>query len=171
MLKHALLALLAQAPRHGYELKTSFEETLGGTWEVNIGQIYSTLGRLERDGLVEGERVDQKSLPTKKIYTLTEAGKEALTRWLEEPVRTPRRLKNEFFVKLVFHRLIGQADERTLIWNQRQAYLQMLHDLHRLEASLSKADDPFTSLLIRGAILHTEADLNWLDECEEMLNQ
>src|SRR6185436_4030481 len=71
MLKYLLLALLAKAPQHGYELKQSFEDMLGGTWLLNIGQVYTTLGRLEEDGLIEPTVVRQDLLPDRKVYSLT----------------------------------------------------------------------------------------------------
>ena len=82
MFKYALLGLLAQEPRHGYDLKTAFETLLGGTWPLNIGQVYSTLSRLERDGFVESQVVPQDLLPDRKVYALTQTGLEELDRWL-----------------------------------------------------------------------------------------
>src|ERR1700693_1440837 len=90
-LKFGILGLLAEQPLHGYEVKTRFEEMLGGTWEVNIGQIYTTLQRLERDRLVEpaGERGER----GKHAYTLTEHGQTALHDWLENPESEPQQLR------------------------------------------------------------------------------
>jgi len=96
-IKHALLGLLAEGPKHGYELKTAFDETIGERWSLNIGQVYNTLNRLARDGyVVLQEEVEQESRPDKKVYAITEAGREELFRWLAEPVEKPRRLKDEF---------------------------------------------------------------------------
>src|SRR5690348_1650931 len=102
-LKFGILGLLAQQPLHGYEVKTRFEELLGGTWEVNIGQIYTTLQRLERDGLVEttGERGER----GKHAYMLTQQGRAGLQDWLENPEAEPQQLREEIYVKLL---LIGR---------------------------------------------------------------
>src|SRR5947208_15504267 len=86
VLKFALLGLLAKESRHGYDLKRAFERLLGGTWPINIGQIYTTLTRLERDGLVTAETVTQTSVPDRKVYSLTPAGHDALAEWLAQPV-------------------------------------------------------------------------------------
>lgn len=167
--KHALLGLLTQRPMHGYELKNAFEEAVGTLWELNIGQIYNTLRLLERDGLVEMQGEEQEGRgPPRKVYGVTEAGRRELALWLAEPVRQPRRLKDEFYVKLVFTRL-GGGDVEGLIWNQRQAYLQVLRQLNNLRAKVDPTNDPLTALLLEGGTLHLEADLRWLDRCEELL--
>jgi len=169
MLKHTLLGLLVQESRHGYDLKNAFETMLGGTWPLNIGQVYTTLARLERDGLVESEIVPQDLLPDRKVYSLTEAGREALDRWLAGPSHGSIRLKDEFFIKFLVHQLADSGDPTPLLWKQRQVYMQTLTQLTtlRMDASL----DPTTRLLMEGAILHVEADLEWLDRCEESLKQ
>ena len=168
--KHALLGLLAQRPMHGYELKSAFEETVGTLWELNIGQIYNTLRLLERDGLVEFQGQEQEGRgPPRKVYSITEAGRQELADWLIEPVQQPRRLKDAFYVKLVLYKHLGLGDVRQLIWDQRQAYLQVLHQLNALQAEVDHEADPFAILLLEGGRLHLEADLRWLDRCEELL--
>jgi DNA-binding PadR family transcriptional regulator len=168
--KHALLGLLAQRPMHGYELKSAFEETVGTLWDLNIGQIYNTLRLLERDGLVELQGQEQEGRgPPRKVYAIAEAGRQELAHWMDEPLRQPRRLKDAFYIKLVFHRLLGLGDIQTLIWNQRQAYLQVLRQLNDMRAEVDPEDDPLTTLLLEGGAFHLEADLEWLDRCEELL--
>jgi DNA-binding PadR family transcriptional regulator len=168
-IKHALLGLLAQNPMHGYELKNAFEEKVGTLWNLNIGQVYNTLRLLERDGLVAFQGQEQEGRgPARKVYAVTEAGCEELNRWLNEPVRQPRRFKDEFYIKLVFVRLTG-GDVRALIWNQRQAYLQVLRQIDDLRAKVDATDDPLETLLLEGGALHVEADLKWLDRCEELI--
>lgn len=169
MLKHALLGLLAQEPSHGYDLKNAFEAMLGGTWPLNIGQVYTTLARLERDALVESQVMPQDLLPDRKVYSLTGAGQEELERWLAEATAGSIRLKDEFFVKLLVHQMVGSDGSLALIWKQRQVYMQTLTQLTALLADPSLA--PATALLVEGAILHVEADLEWLDLCEERLHE
>jgi DNA-binding PadR family transcriptional regulator len=169
MLKHTLLGLLAKEPRHGYDLKSAFENFLGGTWPLNIGQVYTTLSRLERDGLVESEVVPQELLPDRKVYAITEAGSEELRRWLAEPASETIRLKDEFFIKLLVHQIVGSTDGLALIWKQRQVNMQTLGQLTSLLGNPTL--DPATALLIEGAILHIEADLKWLERCEQRLKE
>jgi len=166
MLRHALLGLLARAPRHGYDLKNALEQALGGSWEINFGQIYATLRRLERDGLVSAV-ADESDRRGKKTYDLTDLGRQELEGWFDQPVEKSRRLRDEFFVKLVVRHLAGYGDALEMITVQRQAYLQRVRDLTGLAAEAP--DDPFVSLLIEGAILHLQADLRWLDLCDDRL--
>src|SRR5215208_6065583 len=121
-MRNAFLALLARALAHGYELKHAFEAAVGGVWPpLNAGQIYTTLGRLERDGLVQSAHVAQAHRPDKRVYELTAAGKAALEEWIDAPVEGPS-LKDEFFMKLVLAQTAGlnsAHDPVTLIDRQR----------------------------------------------------
>jgi DNA-binding PadR family transcriptional regulator len=167
--KYTLMGLLAEAPRHGYELKGAFEELFGGSWPLNIGQVYTTLGRLERDGLVRSELVPQELVPDRKVYSLTDAGRTALDGWLREPSAAPVRLKDEVFAKVLVQGLLNGRDPTALIRAQRQAHMQTLAQL----AALRRDDGLHATsrLLVEGAMLHVEADLRWLDICEERLGR
>jgi DNA-binding PadR family transcriptional regulator len=167
MLKFALLGLLTRNPKHGYDLKNELEQALGGHWEINFGQIYTTLARLERDGLVEVAAEDQDGRG-KKTYRITDEGRKELTAWFEEPVEKPRQLRDEFFIKLMIGRLMGQPDPARIIDRQRQAYLTQLRGL---TAMASRAGDPEIELMVEGAILHLQADLRWLDLCDERVER
>lgn len=163
MLKFALLGLLASDPKHGYDLKNELEQALGGHWEINFGQIYTTLARLERDKLVQVAAEDEDGRG-KKTYRITAAGRKELAAWLAEPVAKPRQLRDEFFIKLIVGRLTGETGIPRLIDNQRQAYLAQLRDLNRM---VGEAGNPDIELMVEGAILHLQADLRWLDLCAE----
>ncbi|MBN2084844.1 MAG: PadR family transcriptional regulator [Anaerolineales bacterium] len=167
MLKFALLGLLAQDPKHGYDLKNELEQALGGHWEINFGQIYTTLARLERDELVRVAAEDRDGRG-KKTYRITAAGRKDLAAWFEEPVEKPRQLRDEFFIKWIVGKLAGQSDPMRIIDRQRQAYLTQLRDLTALTG---RAGDPNVELMVEGAILHLQADLRWLDLCEERLER
>jgi DNA-binding PadR family transcriptional regulator len=166
MLRHALLGLLASEPRHGYDLKYCLEEALGGNWEINFGQIYKNLSRLENDGLVTSS-LDAQDGRGKKTYALTNEGRAELETWLDRPVEEPRQLKDEFFIKLLVRYLAGYRDAVDLIDGQRRVYLERLRDLTALADEAQ--DDPFVSLLIEGGILHLQADLRWLELCDARL--
>lgn len=172
MLKHALLALLAQQPCHGYELKVTFEKTMGGLWpEINIGQVYTTLSRLERDGLVTSQVVDSPGERTdKKVYELTHAGRLELQHWLAQPSASIQ-IKNEFFVKLAFTQALGMDAAKALIARQRREYLQAIRILDDLSASPTSDGNLVSSLLIEGALLYLRAGLEWLDLCEKRIAQ
>ena len=161
-LKYGVLGLLTKEPLHGYEVKSRFEAMLGGTWEVNIGQIYTTLQRLERDGLVQptGERGDR----GKQLYRLSPEGRKALLSWLSTPDSGPLHLHEDIYVKLLLATRIANGDLPELLGRQKRTYLQRLRDLNRLEERARRDGRLDLARLVRGALLHTEADLKWMDE-------
>ena len=164
-LKYGLLGLLAEEPLHGYEVKNRFEEMLGGTWEVNIGQVYTTLQRLERDGLVRpaGERGDRGKL----LYEVSDSGRKALNEWLAQPESGPQELREDIYVKLLLAARVANGNLGPLLGRQKRAYLQRLRDLNQLEARAKKDGRTDLARLVRGALLHTEADIKWIDELSE----
>jgi DNA-binding PadR family transcriptional regulator len=168
-LKYGVLGLLASEPLHGYDLKSRFEELLGGTWEVNIGQIYTTLQRLERDRLVEGDatRGDR----GRRAYRLTEGGAKALNDWLEQPEAEPQQLREEIYVKLLLLDRRGDGGVASVLAKQRKVFLQRLKDLATMERRAREQARGDLVLLIKGAILHTEADLKWIDVYGEELEE
>jgi DNA-binding PadR family transcriptional regulator len=161
-LKYGVLGLLKEEPLHGYEVKNRFESMLGGTWEVNIGQIYTTLQRLERDGLVRpvGSRGDR----GKQQYKLSPEGQTALDQWLAQPDSGPQQLHEDIYVKLLLATRIANGDLQPMLARQKRAYLQRLRDLNRLEERARRDGRIDLARLVRGALLHTEADLKWMDE-------
>ena len=180
MLKYAILALLAQHTRHGYELKLVFDSIMCGLWPpVNIGQIYTTLARLERDGLVNDRQVPQDSRPDKRVYALTESGRAALREWFGQ-ASDGMQIKSELILKLVFAQRTGVVDVRAWLARQRREYLQALRALDELAARPHAEDrhdagpadgPPVLSLLIASAALHLQADLTWIELCEQQLPQ
>jgi DNA-binding PadR family transcriptional regulator len=166
--RQPLLALLAKEPAHGYELKLALEQTFGQAYpSPNIGQIYVTLKRLEQDGLVRSQDVEQTTRPNKRVYELTRAGREALEAWVDEPSDGPR-IRDDFFTKLVLAPKAGLADRMELINRQRRHYFGIMRSLTELQAVTDRRDTA-ARLLIEGAVLHLQADLDWLERCQEEL--
>jgi DNA-binding PadR family transcriptional regulator len=168
-LKFAMLGLLSLEPLHGYEIKQRFEDLLGGTVEVNIGQVYSTFQRLERDGLIqaEGVRGDRGKLS----YGITDAGRGALEDWLNRPADNPQQLRDDIYVKLLLAGRVANGRLEGILNLQRRVFLQQLHDLGEHEAAARRDGRKDLALMIRGAILHTEADLKWIDACAEQITE
>jgi DNA-binding PadR family transcriptional regulator len=163
-----LLALLAKEPAHGYELRNLLEQTFGQAYpSPNIGQIYVTLQRLERDGLVRSQDVVQATRPNKRVYELTPAGRDAVAAWIEEPSDGPR-VRDDFFMKLALSSMAGAADRMSLINRQRRHYLNLMRGLSRLAAATDRGNR-IARLLIEGAMLHLQADLDWLERCQQEL--
>jgi DNA-binding PadR family transcriptional regulator len=164
-LKYGVLGLLAEQPLHGYEVKNRFESMLGGTWEVNIGQIYTTLQRLERDGWVRpvGPRGDRGKL----LYELSDTGRKQLSDWLAQPDSGPQQLHEDIYVKLLLATRVANGGLPALLVRQKRAYLQRLRDLNVLEERARHDGRNDLARLVRGALLHTEADLKWVDDLME----
>ena len=168
--RHALLGLLAQRPRHGYELHTAFEAVVGGeqNWDLKPAQVYTTLARLRQGGLVAEEAVEQEGGPEKHIYAITPAGRDELAAWFHAGV-DPDHQRDEFYLKLMLGLTTGEASPNGLIQTQRS---RLFKDLHALTAQRGRLD-PHKSLaqmlLADKAIMHLEADLRWLDMIEARL--
>ncbi len=170
--RNALLGLLAQRPRHGYELHDAFEAMVGGedNWDVKPAQVYTTLGRLEKGGLIIEDALEQEGGPERRIYDLTTAGREELRSWLEEPVKAEHQ-RDEFFLKLMLSLATGEADPYRLIYTQRASLYQELHDLTVRRSQADTLSELAYILLLDQAIMHLEADLRWLEMIEARLDE
>ena len=165
-MRYPILALLAEKPAHGYELKQAFDERFGAVWPpINAGQIYNTLAALERDNLVISRDEPQRGAPPRRVYELTEQGRAAFDSWVSEPSASPK-LKEDFIVKLVLAHIAGTVDPMVLIDRQRREYFRIVRELND-HAARSK-HDPATQVLIGGASLYVEALLKWMDLCEQV---
>ena len=163
--KLGLLALLDEQPMYGYQLHTAFKERTGDTWPLNIGQIYTTLARLERDGLVEPAGDDGDG---HQIYALTDDGRAEIDRWFTTPVARADRPRDELAIKLAVALTVSDVDVREVIQTQRSATLRDLQDLTRQKRLLGD-DDLASSLALDSLIFQAEAEARWLDSCEERL--
>jgi DNA-binding PadR family transcriptional regulator len=170
--RHALLGLLAQRPRHGYELHTAFEAMVGGEhhWDVKPAQIYTTLARLEKDGLVAEAAVEQDGGPEKRIFAITPTGRELLAEWFASGVEADHR-RDEFYVKLMLSLATGEANPRAVIQRQRARLFQDLHALTAQRGRCNPQRELAQILLYDKAIMHLEADLRWLDMIEARLDE
>ena len=168
-LHHAVLALLATKPAHGYELRSSFEQAVGEQWGgLNIGHVYQVLDRLSRDGLIESERQPQPIKPDRVVHHLTPAGRAELDRWLSEPSVRSRGYRDDFFLKVMAAEQAGDPDTLAGVLSRQRAHL--LRELRSLgEARSLTASSAIDSLLITAAELHVRADLGIVDAAEDSL--
>ncbi|MEO3782809.1 PadR family transcriptional regulator [Actinocorallia sp. B10E7] len=162
-IRHSLLALLSRGPRYGYQLRTEFETATGSTWPLNIGQVYSTLGRLERDGLVLRGGQDEEG---RSVYSITEPGAEEVRRWFATPITRAERPRDELAVKLALALTSPGVDVHAVVQAQRAATLRAMRDLTRLKTS---AEGPAWPLVLESMIFQAEAEIRWLDHCEATL--
>jgi DNA-binding PadR family transcriptional regulator len=163
VVQEVLLALLAKETSHGYQLRARLQLALGPLAEaLKEGQVYVTLSRLERAGLVTSQRVGQTDRPDRKVYELTAAGRERVIAWLGD-TSWPKPAPAEFHLKLVAAAAAGLGDPAHLVDAQRHALLAGLATVQR--AALAEPAGSVASLLLEGVVLRLQADLHWLDAC------
>ena len=161
-IKHSLLALLRRGPAHGYQLRQEFETTTGATWPLNIGQVYTTLSRLERDGLVQPSDADSAD---RVVYRLTRAGQDAVEAWFATPVVHDDRPRDELAIKLALALSTPGVDVSAVVQAQRTSTLRGLQELTRLKYAAGEGDLAWL-LVLDSLIFQSEAEVRWLDHCE-----
>jgi DNA-binding PadR family transcriptional regulator len=167
-LHHAVLALLADKPAHGYELKGSFEQAVGDQWGgLNIGHLYQILDRLSRDGLIESQRQPQPVKPDRVVHRITPAGRAELDRWLTEASPRSRGYRDDFFLKLIA--AVQSGDQELLDGVLRRQRAHLLRELRGLADARPAAGSAVDALLITAAELHARADLGVVDAAEQQL--
>ena len=157
--------MLAKEPSHGYQLRARLTEALGPLGDaMNAGQIYVTLGRLEKAGLVTCERsAGLAERPDRKVYTLTAAGQQRVASWVAQ-VDWPRPDLAEFHLKLIAAAAARLADPLAIVDAQRRELLRRLREAQR--AAMAEPDRSEAALLLEGIVLRLQADLRWLETCE-----
>ena len=155
--KHALLALLSEGPRYGYELKAAFEARTGDAWPLNVGQVYTTLARLERDGHVERDSEDAEG---HVHYRLTDAGRREAQAWWEGEVAREAPPRDELAIKLALALTVPVVDAR-----RRTALTAAQRDGTTAGGAASTA----AVLVVESLIFAAEAEVRWLDHCEARL--
>lgn len=169
--RHSLLALLDQGPSYGYQLKAEFERRTGGSWPVNVGQVYATLDRLERDGLVVQSETDTEG---HVFYAITSSGSEEARAWLSAAVPRSTTTRDELAIKLALAVTLPGVDPAEIIHAQRVATLRTLQELTRSKIAGGDADsvDEFAwQLVVDSLIFQAEAEVRWLDHSESRIQR
>jgi DNA-binding PadR family transcriptional regulator len=167
-IRHSLLALLEEGPRYGYQLRSEFEGRTGATWPLNVGQVYSTLARLERDGLVAPAPGGDAGADSQVHYRITDAGTAEVAAWFQTPVERSGRPRDELAIKLSLAVTVPGVDVARIIQSQRTATLRALQDYTRLKAGAA-GDDLAWTLVLDSLIFAAEAEIRWLDHSEARL--
>ncbi|GAA3768020.1 helix-turn-helix transcriptional regulator [Microbacterium kribbense] len=165
----SLLAILEQGPCYGYQLRHEFDRRTGSTWPLNVGQIYNTLERLERDGLVTRGETDEQG---HVFFEITDAGSAEVRAWLDSPVQRGQGTRDELAIKLALAATLPGVDVTAVIQSQRRASLAQLQELNRAKYAGADPDGPEElawSLVVDSMIFAAEAEARWLDHTEQRL--
>lgn len=170
-IRHGLLALLERGPRYGSQLRTEFESRTGSTWPLNVGQVYTTLNRLERDGLVVQDGEDEQG---HALYSISDDGRAELRSWFETPVDRSSPPRDELAIKLAMAVGAPGVDIRAVIQSQRHHTVKAMQDYTRLKAQAltdvpADRDEVAWLLVLEQLIFQAEAEARWLDHCESRL--
>lgn len=155
---HTFLGLLEGQPRHGYDLKRAYDERFGTDRPLQYGQVYATLSRLLKSGLVTIEGVEPGDGPDRKRYAITDAGVSNIEEWLGSPEKPDSYLQSALYTKVVLALLTGRGAGEVLD-AQRGEHLRVMRELTRRK----RAGDLADQLICDHALFHLEADLRWLE--------
>jgi DNA-binding PadR family transcriptional regulator len=165
-IRESLLALLAAGPRHGYQLRAEFEAATGGVWPLNVGQVYTTLERLERDGLVRGGEPDPDG---RRSFELTADGRDAIAGFMSTPGGREAPSRDGLMMKVLIAVAAPGVDALQVIAAERSARMAVLQERRR-GARGSGSDAALAQRLALDALVAlTESELRWLDLCEERI--
>lgn len=170
-IRHSLLALLQDRPRYGYQLRTEFEERTGSSWPVNIGQVYTTLDRLARDGLIRNEGGDGEG---HVIYSITQTGLAEVRGWFASAVGRANPPRNELAIKLALGLTLPGVDVGAIIQAQRLVSVKALQEYTRARRDMAAQQRPADTarlLVLDSLVFQAEAEVRWLDLCEARLMQ
>jgi DNA-binding PadR family transcriptional regulator len=164
---HALLALLSAGPKFGLRLQNEFESRTGEVWPLNVGQVYTTLQRLERDGLVKADGEGERA---RKQYRITSAGAQELAGWLRMPPELVPPPRDELVIKVLVALQIPGIDIREILQVHRRHVIEVMQRYTRIKAEAAQADVPL-ALVADAELFRLEAIVRWLDAADVRLKQ
>jgi len=164
---YALLALLSDGPKHGLRLQNEFESRTGEVWPLNVGQVYTTLQRLERDGLVASEGDGERS---RKHYAITQAGAQELSDWLRTPPELVPPPRDELVIKVLVALQIPGIDVREILQAHRRHVIEVMQRYTHIKAEAAEDDVP-VALVADAELFRLEAIVRWLDAADARLKQ
>src|SRR3954452_25590170 len=162
-IRHGLLALLERGPSHGYQLRAEFDAANGATWPLIVGQVYTTLDRLELAGLVAQDA--PQDADGRIAYRLTDAGHAEVRAWFTSPVSAKAAPRDELAIKLALAVTTPGVDVVAVVQTQRTATMASLQELTRLKVRGGDGDLAW-SLVLDSLVFRAEAEIRWLDHCE-----
>jgi DNA-binding PadR family transcriptional regulator len=161
--RHALLALLAEGPKYGLQLREEFEARTGEVWPLNVGQVYTTLQRLERDGLVESD--DAADAGPQKGFRITEGGEQELTAWLRTPPDLASPPRDELVIKVLVAVRVPGVDVRDVIQVHRRYLVELMQQWTRLKEDEAEFDLGL-ALVVDAELFRLDSVIRWLDAAD-----
>lgn len=175
-LKHAILSILVESEKTGYDLTKNFESSVGYYWSASHQQIYKTLGDMHKEALVDMTAASQSGKPDKKLYSVTAAGEQALREWAVLPTKSPSR-KNQLLIKLLLVRVVGPEPILQQLNVRLKEVYSLISEYSRIEQEFftpkpgpdTHIKNTTSYLTLRNGILTAHAELDWLHEAIETL--
>lgn len=165
--RHALLALLSEAPKYGHQLRQEFEARTGDVWPLNVGQVYTTLKRLERDGLAESDGTGGNG--SQKGFRITTEGEEALSEWLRTPPDMTSPPRDELVIKVLVALQVPGVDVRDVVQLHRRYLVQLMQQYTRLKEDVT--EDVSLTLVVDAELFRLDAVIRWLDSADARLKR
>lgn len=165
---HALLALLSEGPKYGLQLRQEFEARTGEVWPLNVGQVYTTLRRLERDGLVQTD--DGAAEGPQKGFRITESGAQELADWLHTPPDLSPPPRDELVIKVMVALRVPRVDVRDLVQIHRRHLVQLMQQYSRLKDDAAESDISL-ALVVDAELYRLDALIRWLDSVDGRLKR
>jgi DNA-binding PadR family transcriptional regulator len=166
--RHALLALLSEGPKYGLQLREEFEARTGEVWPLNVGQVYTTLQRLERDGLVESD--DSGSEGAQKGFRITEAGRQELAGWLRTPSDVASPPRDELVMKILVALRVPGTDVQEVIQVHRRYLVELMQQWTRIKEAEAEADLSL-ALVVDAELFRLDAVVRWLDDADARIRR
>jgi DNA-binding PadR family transcriptional regulator len=167
--RHALLALLSEGPKYGLQLRQEFEERTGDVWPLNVGQVYTTLQRLERDGLVESDDEPEAEGP-QKGFRITPGGSEELDEWLRTPPDLSSPPRDELVIKILVALRMPGVDVHEVIQVHRRYLVELMQQWTRLKEDEGQFDLTF-ALVVDAELFRLDSVVRWLDTADGRLKR
>ena len=164
--RHALLALLSEGPKYGLQLRQEFEQRTGEVWPLNVGQVYTTLQRLERDGLVDGEDGDG----PQKSFRITQAGSVELATWLRTPPDLSSPPRDELVIKVLVAIKVPGIDVYDVIQAHRRHVVELMQEWTRVKRDAG-AQDVSLALVVDAELFRLDSVIRWLDAADSRLRR
>lgn len=170
-LREAMLGLLDDGPMTGYEIKQSFRNVIRNFWSVSDGQLYPTLKKMHRDGLVSLEVVEQKGTANKHVYSITDKGREKFARWVREPVIKFEELKEPFVLKVFFFSKLSREEILEHLHAQRELHARILEEVRGVRDTYEEGVTPYQRMIGYAGVLYVEVRLLWLARMIDLVEQ